>query len=149
MLEDTRLGGKEAISNIRKTVIGSQQQKDEYLKLFLANAFHIVKTVGEKAAWDIIALGSDFDGAINPMNTYQDASRLTEFRVDMEQFFKRVKNNSLILNTGNYLFTNDEIIALMYDYSPEELTEKIMGTNAYRFVMENFMKDFFPVSIIE
>ncbi|MBX7180921.1 MAG: dipeptidase [Bacteroidia bacterium] len=149
MLEDTRLGGREAISSIRKTVIGTQQQKDEYIKLFLANAFHIVKTVGEKAAWDIIALGSDFDGAINPMNTYQDASRLSEFRVDMEQFFKRVKNNSLVLNSGNYLFSNEEIIALMYDYSPEELTEKIMGTNAYRFVMENFMKDFFPISTID
>ena len=149
MLEDTRLGGKEAISTIRKTVIGSQQQKDEYLKLFLANAFHIVKTIGDKSAWDIIALGSDFDGAINPMNTYQDASRMSEFRTDMLQFFHRVKNNTLVLNHNNYLFDNEEIRQLMDDWSPEQLTEKIMGTNTYRLVMENFMKDRSPMSQVE
>jgi microsomal dipeptidase-like Zn-dependent dipeptidase len=149
MLEDTRLGGKEAISTIRKTVIGSQQQKDEYLKLFLANAFHIVKTIGDKSAWDIIALGSDFDGAINPMNTYQDASRMSEFRTDMLHFFHRVNNNSLVLTHNNYLFNNEEIRQLMFDWSPEQLTEKIMGMNTFQFVMENFMKDFSPMSQVE
>ncbi len=138
MLEDTRLGGQEAIGTIKKTVVGSQQQKDEYLKLFLANAFHIVKTIGDKSAWDIIALGSDFDGAINPMNTYQDASRITEFRKDMADFLTRVKSLQLVLDERNYIMNNAEIIALLYDYSPYQIAEKIMSKNTFRFMSENF-----------
>lgn len=138
MLEDTRLGGKEAVKSIKKSINGSQQHKDEYIKLFLASPLHIAKVVGQASAWDIIALGSDFDGAINPMDSYKDASRMQELRSDIIDFLNRVNDNSLIIDKDKYLFNNEEIIALLFNIEPEIIADKILRSNALRFLSVNF-----------
>ncbi|HRK27340.1 MAG TPA: membrane dipeptidase [Chitinophagales bacterium] len=138
MLEDTRLGGKVAVKSIKKTIDWSQQQKDEYIKLFMASPLHIVKVIGNVSAWDIIALGSDFDGAINPMDTYQDASRMQELRFDVIDFLYRVQQNRLAITKERYLFDNAEIVALMYGLTPEQIADKMLRSNALNFLANNF-----------
>ncbi len=138
MLEDTRLGGDMAVKSIKKSINGSQQHKDEYIKLFLASPLHIAKVIGDASAWDIVALGSDFDGAINPMDTYKDASRMQELRSDIIDFLHRVADNRLIVEKDKYLFSNEEITTLLYHLEPEQIADKILRSNALRFLSDNF-----------
>lgn len=138
MLEDTRLGGKKATKSINKTIDGTSQRRNEYLKVFMANAFHIVKTINDPKAWDIIAVGSDFDGAINPLNQYADASRFPEFRNDLTNFLQQIKDYDIVLSNQNYPFSNQEVIALMYQYTPEQIVDKILATNTLHFLAQNF-----------
>ena len=138
MLEDTRLGGKMATKAINKTLDGTYQRRDEYIKVFMANAFHIVNVIKKPDAWNIIAVGSDFDGAINPMNQYADASRFPELRADLIDFLYRVKQQKIQLDATNYVFSNQEIVALMYDLTPEQIVDMVMFNNTNEFLMQNF-----------
>lgn len=138
MLEDIRIAGKEPNKDMKRSLEGSAQQRDEFLKALLANVFHIVHTVGSSSAWDNIAIGSDFDGAISPLPRYEDASRFVELRRDIVEILTRIQNRQLVLNKENYLFTNQEIVNLYYGYTPQELTDKLMAQNTLRFLEKNF-----------
>ncbi len=138
MLEDIRIAGKESLKDMKRTMEGSGQHRDEFLKALMANVFHIVKTVGNQSAWDIIAVGSDFDGAISPMPRYQDASRFVELRRDLEEFLTNIENHQMALNKDNYLFDNAEIIQLFYGYSPKIIVDKLLAQNTINFLARNF-----------
>lgn len=138
MLEDIRIGGKESLKDMKRTMEGSAQHRDEFLKVLMANVFHIVKTVGNKSAWDNIAIGSDFDGAISPMARYEDASRFVELRRDLEEFLTNIEEYKLIISKDDYLFDNAEMVALFYGYSPQAIVDKLLAQNTVRFLANNF-----------
>lgn len=138
MLEGIRIGGKKAMNMLNNTIDGSMQQRDEFIKLVMANAFQIVKAVGDSSAWDMIAISSDFDGSKSPISCFKDASRYVDFRHAVEEFLQRVKDKILILNKENYLFTNDEVITLLYNYSSEIIADKLLAQNTLNFLERNF-----------
>jgi microsomal dipeptidase-like Zn-dependent dipeptidase len=88
--------------------------------------------VGEKSAWDRICLGTDMDGVIEPLKPYTRYENLSILGAHLTQFFHRPFDLKEIgLNAS-------EVEKLMYDYDPEELSEKVISKNVLSFLKKYF-----------
>ena len=121
ILDKTVTGGTNTIEKIQE-LKSDEDKKDAYLKLIWNNIFHIVKVVGESSAWDIISLGSDFDGLINAFEFYPDATYLPDLQEDMTYFLNK------------YEYKKE----LWFDYNPSAIVYKIFTKNALNFLEKNF-----------
>lgn len=130
MLDKYRLIGDLAKKEIDATIIGSLQRRRLYAKIIWANTFSCIKAVGEKAAWDIVSVGSDFDGMIVPFETYPRANEMVDMANDLLYF---LRNPEPIFN----LFTKEDIEKLMFGLSPEEIMQKFMFENGFNFAVRN------------
>jgi microsomal dipeptidase-like Zn-dependent dipeptidase len=45
----------------------------------------VINAVKDKSAWEVPVLGSDFDGVINHVEFYNDASKLPDLQKDLVQ----------------------------------------------------------------
>ncbi len=122
MMDKGMLGG---IRLIRKTSsIGDEKKRrQEFSRIFLENVFQIVKTINDKTGWDIISLGTDYDGTITHMDPYESADKLPLFASDLIEYLEKNEYNS----------------EYWYGYSPYELIGKIMSGNALRFYEKFFI----------
>ena len=114
--------GGGGVKKIIKTLENDRQKKDEYIKLILTNIFHIVDVGGTISAWDIINIGSDFDGAIQHIDPYESAEKFTTLYDDLVGYLERTEFHK----------------ELWYGYSPVELIGKVMRENAIGFLEKNF-----------
>ena len=130
MLDKYKLVGELGKKAMQNSIAGSQQRRQTYVKVIWANIFACVRAVNQPSAWDIMALGSDFDGLITPFETYVRASDLPEMAADMLAFLRQPQ---AIFD----LFTEEEIQQLMFGYTPEELIRKVFYENAYQFTLRN------------
>ena len=140
-LDEKRLGGgiaSEKISNARNrwkkypSDANLRLYKNEYLKLVVANLIEAVRAIGDKTAWDILSIGSDNDGIINPLDFYSSADKFSELRSDLLAFFRDpVENPDVNLQKGFYK-------KYYYGLDPEEIVEKIMFGNVMKFLERNF-----------
>jgi len=76
----------------------------------------------EKAV-DMICIGTDFDGYIDPVNKYSTVLDFKQFRVDL---INVISNDP---DKDTFSFNK---------YSPENIANKICFENAYEFVLKNF-----------
>ncbi len=93
----------------------------------LRNIFHVIETCGRKdsTAWDRIAIGSDFDGFIQPVKLAPAAEYIPSFHKKMVQFVK------VFVELHNYEM-------LMYGLTPEKVMNKFFYTNGKDFIFRNF-----------
>ncbi len=110
--------------------------RTEYIRLIMSNIFHIIRVCKKfdepQKAWDLICLGSDLDGLINSFDVYTGANQMHRLATDMLQFLHRpIDNPHVDLKAHQFQ-------ELMYDYTPEQLVDKIMRQN-----IENFLEKFF------
>ena len=106
--------------------------RDAAVKLIMSNIIHFIKVVGEKSAWDNICLGTDMDGVIEPLKPYTRYENLGVLGTHLTQFFHRPFDLKEIgLNAS-------EVKKLMYDYDPEEISEKIISKNVLSFLKKYF-----------
>jgi microsomal dipeptidase-like Zn-dependent dipeptidase len=130
MLDKYKLMGDLAKKEIDKTVVGSTQRKNLYMQVLFANILACVKAVNKKEAWDIVCLGSDFDGMIVPFENYPRANEMPDMVKDMYDF---LQNPTDIFN----LHTAAEVKTLMFGLTAEEIIYKFMYKNAYDFALRN------------
>ena len=127
------IGFKDHRSNDYKKLLN-----DEYMKLFLGNVFQIIATVGSKKAWDIITLGSDYDGIMNPFDFYPKSSDFQSLAGHLLYFLSHPQE-LLYAPDGRYeTLTVKKMKKLMYGYSAKEVVEKIFSGN-----VENFLSKYF------
>jgi microsomal dipeptidase-like Zn-dependent dipeptidase len=122
MMDRGNLGGVKTIKQI-SSIAEQKKQRMEYCKLFWENVFQIVKAVNEKSGWNVPAFGSDFDGTITHMDTYESSAKIPLFQQDLI----------------DYLQTTQYKKELWYGYSPEVLVQKIMHENALQFYKKFFV----------
>jgi microsomal dipeptidase-like Zn-dependent dipeptidase len=122
MMDKGNLGGIDLIKSISESK-DIQQQRMEFAQLFLDNAFQLVKAVGKKSGWDMIAVGTDFDGSITHIDPYETAAKLPLLQQDLT----------------NYLKQNNYQNELWFGYTPEEIVEKIFYKNAMDFYKKFFV----------
>ncbi len=72
--------------------------------------------------YDIFAIGSDFDGVINPLNKYPTASHLPYL---MQDFIKVLSNNSKFKKYN-------------FGYTAYEIAQKVFWHNALNFILRHF-----------
>jgi len=121
MVDKGNLGGVDLVAEISKQP--TIQQRKLFAQLFWDNIFQLVKAVGKKSGWDMIAFGSDFDGSITHMDPYPTAAELPVFQQDLITY----------LEEGAYRKE------LWYDYTPKELVDKIMHGNVLQFYKKFFL----------
>ncbi|MEQ8304387.1 MAG: hypothetical protein RIB47_13410 [Cyclobacteriaceae bacterium] len=73
--------------------------------------------------WDVLCLGSGFDGSIDPINRYATVLDMSRLEEDLIQIIRNIKK---------------EYPKRVVDRSPEQLARKICFENAYDFVVENY-----------
>lgn len=122
MIDKTKLGGGKFFASLAK-IKDDQKIKDAYLKLIWDNIFQVINAVGEKSGWDIIALGTDYDGAISHVHPYDSSEKLPTLFDDLKQY----------LETSNYEKK------LWFGYEPIEILNKIFQKNAMDFCQRYFV----------
>lgn len=122
MMDKGNLGGIDYVLEITNEKDALKQRK-LFARLFMRNAFQLVKAVGKKSAWNMIAFGSDFDGSISHMDPYPTAKELPFLQQDILD----------LLQNDNYY--ND----WWFDYTPQEIVDKIFYKNAMDFYKKYFV----------
>lgn len=131
MMDKYRLCGDLAEEAMAATEHGSDERKAVYMQVIMLNIFQAVHAVQEKSAWDIISIGSDFDGLINAFEFYDTSDKFPQMAADMQAF---LESPTAIFD----VFTVEDIQQLMFDYSPADLVKKVMSSNARDFIVRNF-----------
>ncbi|MCB9232676.1 MAG: membrane dipeptidase [Bacteroidia bacterium] len=121
MLDKGLLGGLSTVESIT-SLETPEERKAGFLKLIWSNIFQMVKAVGKPSGWDIISLGSDFDGLIVYIEGYETAEKLKNVYQDLIDYLEDTK----------YMHE------YWYGYSPAELVEKVMQKNAFNFLKLHF-----------
>lgn len=126
-LDKTVLGGQTALTEISETLPHTVQKRKACVKLLMANILSVIDIINDASAWDHIAIGSDFDEMVEPLDSYQTSEDLPQLAVDIQRFLERPE-------AINDLFSEEKIRELMFDLTPTEITGKIMSLNAYNFI---------------
>lgn len=135
VLHEGRMPGaisKEILDHFRGDDDNRDSMRDEYIRLLMSNIFHVIRVCNDKKAWDMICIGSDFDGLINSFDVFSDVSSMPQLYIGMLQFLYRpIPNEHVGLSV-------DTMKSLMFGYSPQEIIDKIKRTN-----VENFLERYF------
>ncbi len=121
ILDKGRHSGVNLLKSIEK-IQNINDKKEQFLKLICDNIFFYISAINKKSAWDILTIGSDFDGVIAHFDIYEDMSKMPEFKKDLIDFFTRNKYRS----------------DLWFGYTPEEMIHKLFTQNAMDFLKRNF-----------
>lgn len=76
--------------------------------------------------WQCIALGTDYDGVINPLNNYRDASTMS------------LLYNNLVLYLTEYWKKSNPTIPKKADINAQDVIYAVMYKNAYHFIQNNY-----------
>lgn len=122
MMDKGNLGG---IRTIRETtaVENSEQQRREYCRIFWDNCLQAVKAIGHERAWEVLSLGSDYEGTITHMDPYEGSGKLPLFFSDLQTYLE---------DTGYHK-------ELWFDHSPSALVNMIKYQNAMQFYKQYFV----------
>ena len=86
------------------------KKRDEAIKLFMAHIFHVIRVCYSKDAWDLITIGSDFDGMISAFSEYQELSDFSTLSTHIFQFLHSLPTDRAYGKTDHYpAFTKKEI----------------------------------------
>lgn len=121
ILDKGRHSGIKQLKAIEK-IKDPQERKDQFLQLLCNNIFFYVEAVNKVTAWDMLTLGTDFDGVITHFDICEDMSKLPSLKADLIQYIKKKKYKS----------------ELWFGYTPEELMHKLFAQNAMDFLKRNF-----------
>lgn len=119
--------------------------REKYLQLLWSNVFHILKVVWDKRSengWKMIALGSDYDGLVNPFNSYNDVSCFDCLRVEMLAYLLSGKPIYYADRGVNRLIPKGEVRRLMFGQNPEEAVEALFFKNIDRFLSRYFTQTY-------
>ena len=109
--------------------------RKEYASLMLTNILYIIKACFEKSAWDIVCIGSDFDGMIDSLTGCDDVTCYAELK---EYMLELLNNPESLINPFAGFYSKEEIQNLMFGYTAEELTDKIFTLNIETFLEKYF-----------
>lgn len=130
MLDKYRIMGDKTTKRFKKTVPGSTQRRQILIEVLLANMLTVVETIDDATGWDIICMGSDFDGLIQAFDTYVTAEDYPRLAKDLEDF---LANPKPVLD----LYSVKEVKCYMYDLTAKEIVHKVMLDNVKRFAERN------------
>ena len=118
--------------------------KKAYIKLIMSNIFQVIQVVRDKSAWDMICLGSDFDGLVDPYNSYASIDQFKDFAKDMGNFLSQPEDLIGCKNNQEGVVPAEKVKELMYGYNAEELVAKFSHQN-----LEGFLKKYFNKAYLE
>lgn len=121
MIDKGLLASQNILDKI-KALGNPAERKEALVEIIAQNIFQIVRAIGNRSAWDVLALGTDYDGLITHVDLYPDATSLPDFRTDLIDFIQRKS------------YGED----LWFGYSPAEFVQKILQHNTIDFMRRHF-----------
>ena len=136
-LDEKRIAGNKIIEVIKNDdSLGEADLRMQYVKVLCANLFEIVKTVNSVKGWDLLSIGSDYDGLINHLDFYPTTADMPTLRQDMLDF---LNDPTDIFQDGfNYSLSVADINRLMFGLSAADIIDKIFASNVMTFLQNNF-----------
>ncbi|MEO1434284.1 MAG: hypothetical protein AAFV80_02025, partial [Bacteroidota bacterium] len=132
-LDQQVIAGEAFQDLVDKTVPGTVQRRQVYMKLVLANMFAAVQAANDQKAWDHLCVGSDYDAMFDPMETYLTADDFPSLGEDIENFL----NDPTDLFD---LFTEAEVRRLMFELEPDAIARKVLSDNMINFLKTHLGK---------
>ncbi|WP_299362713.1 hypothetical protein [Winogradskyella sp.] len=154
LMHDGRMPGKKYLKKLKAL---KEQPKERMLlqqQLFLTNVYHIIHVLYQKdlkdGMWDIITLGSDMDGLIDPFDDYTTAGDLLAFRNHIWEYldnYETIPEDYHIVNLmkspdGNIKLSLDELNALNMGLSTTEIVNRIFYKNFDLFLSRYFTDNY-------
>lgn len=136
-LDEKRIAGKGIIKIIQKKEgVQVEEVNRQYASVVVANLLRVVQIVNKPEAWDILCIGSDFDGLINHLDCCSSSIEIPK----LESFMLDVLNNGTDIKQDgfNYSISAAEIWRLLFGLTPEEAMEKVFYKNVEAFLKANF-----------
>lgn len=113
--------------------------RTEYAKLILLNVIRIIDICKSERAWDMVCIGSDFDGMINDLTGFED---VTTFPV-MERIMLSLLDQPIsLVNPHAGYYTESQISELLCNYKPEEIVAKLFYKNTMDFLKKYYTQDY-------
>lgn len=122
MMDKGNLGGLKAIKGISE-ISDKERMRSEFSRMFWENAFAIVKAVGNEKGWDVLSMGTDYEGTITHMDPYPGSAQLPLLMNDLQAYLEEHKYKQ----------------ELWFGYTPAQLVKKLMRENAMRFYEDYFV----------
>lgn len=122
-----------------------EEIENEYCDIFFRQIFHVVNVLNNSSqpetnagdkAWDIISLGTDFDGVINPYDYYGSYSRMNEFRDDLVERWYEHLEDAEEDNKENDFTRN------LFGRTPEHWIDKVFWHNGEAFLKKYFHDEY-------
>jgi len=147
MLEEGRLLNKQAMKALcDKYGDHLANSPDVSAEILIAQMLHIVNVCGSREGWDIICIGSDFDGMINSLDAFDSVEKYPDL---FERIHKLLTDETPILqinwepyelhnNATTLLYPSQSVHNLKFGLTPDEIIEKIAYKN-----IENFLEKYF------
>lgn len=133
MLDKYRVGGTKGNAAVDESRMGSQERRKTYVHLLVLNMMEVVDVLQNEKAWDIISIGSDFDGMISAMETYDQGFQMPTLREDLLAYFEDPQDLWDV-------YPRRKVQRYMYGLTAEQIVDRVMGGNLVRFterVLEN------------
>lgn len=128
---DKRMLGMSADKRVEKSekinsILAVWNQVKAILKVIYDNPMYSMDE--KKKAWDIISIGTDFDGYIDPLSSYKTANELHQFKTDLTLYIQAMVDTTDM----DILYHIDE------DFTVEMAVEKICYVNAIDFLLKHY-----------
>ncbi len=127
-LDERRIASAESLNSLNTADPSSSNQ--DWAKLLWRQIQHIGQVLDNAGlpAWDIVAMGTDFDGVIKPMGNYFTAEELPQLEKNVLSHAKKfLKDNALQLQSNKNI-------------QAEEIIDKVFRGNALRF-FKSYLKE--------
>ncbi len=136
---------KKARRNEQKRARYSIQLRDLYIKLLWSNIYHVVKTVQDQRGadgWGMLSFGTDFDGLIDPFDSYAEVTGFKNLKEDMIEYLKSGKEILVSENGTEKTLPGEEVWSLLDGKQPEERLNQIMFDNPRQFLSKYFTEEY-------
>ncbi len=149
-----RLAGKKYLNLLNSTVsenanvekVGDEvKQKALSCEIVWANVFTAAALLDDADIWDILCIGSDYDGIVSFLPGYPTMAEYKHLKNDMKAALEQRNFTAMKNIPVNGIKLNDnEITRLMGGLSPEEITERLFTQNALKFWAQHFTDQVLP-----
>ena len=129
----------------RRRLYVERALKDLYLKLIWSTIFHMVKVVWDvrgEDGWKMIALGSDYDGLVDPINAFPNVDSFQNLRQEMIHYLNAGEDIYFLQNGETKQLPLKEVRALQQGQSAEELLDRILSSNTQTFLAKYFTESY-------
>jgi microsomal dipeptidase-like Zn-dependent dipeptidase len=117
------------------------ENRSEYLLSLISNIFHIVDVINKKEAWDMICIGSDFDGMIDALDDYVLANEFHDLKADLISFIDKTTD------LANINITAARFSHLKFGYLNAKILDKIFHSNSLEFLKKYYHDSFLKFGI--
>lgn len=129
-LDRDRLMGKAFQTRYNSTVPGSANRRAVAVEAIVANVCRFIYVAQSIDAWEMLSISSSFDMYARPLEVYDSSDDMEQLYHDLIAFFENPHDIE-------GLYTAEEIQTFMYNFSAEELVDRIMYKNALNFMYKH------------